>query len=101
MSFSSSDSDEEQLELLHAAAASTATLCDTLSVSNAKYRGRSLPVRAPNRDFNVTQRNVQLDMDYICFNSEGTPLYTESELERRYMIKRSVYERIRTDILGH
>lgn len=98
MEDTSSDSDIELLTSMEAGAAFVCTL-QSSSDTASKYRDGSTPGRSGNRNLNVLEKCVQLDKDLFCRYRSGSPLFTESEFERTYRMPRTIYEKIRQDMI--
>lgn len=83
MESNSSGSEVEVLSFFAAAASAVSALDDT-GTNSKKYRGRSVPDRAPDREFNVQIKSDQLEKDPIYRYHCGSPLFTETKFGRTF-----------------
>jgi hypothetical protein len=95
-SSSSESSSDESICALHLYNVATLAIIAGAIVKrriSRRKRGGSRPGKAPNRDFGKRQAAVDIARDY--FGRLGTsPVFSYSEVERRYRIPRCVHEKL-------
>lgn len=94
----SSDSDLDNALSIVSTVATCCAVLAAAAAQNKKSRGGPRPGKRPNRNILRGHGARQLDRDYFCRNSNDTPLFSDSEFERRFGVTRQVYETVRAAV---
>lgn len=62
--------------------------------------GGSLPGLLGNINYNQIDTAQRIDRNYFCRDTEGTPIFSNKEFERKYRMQHSVYEMIRKCVIA-
>jgi hypothetical protein len=69
------------------------------SRGNSRAHGGSPLGRKPNRDRGMKEAGNLLNRQYFCRSGDATPVFTDAEFDRRFLMPRATYETIRSAVL--